>query len=70
LLNKTDRKTDVDEAINDYKDGRYKSCSLLLFSLIDRVLITSQPSKSIQKKQKLPTGKGAAKERLFAICSG
>lgn len=54
---------DYEEAIADYKDRRYKSCALLLFSLIDAGLIKMQRDED-RNRGRRPTGKTAAKNVL------
>ena len=48
------KKSDLEEAIYDYKQGKYKSCALIMFSLIDAKLIRFQ---NADKQRKV--GKGA-----------
>ena len=43
---------DLEEAISDFKDKRYKSCALILFSLIDALLIRFQRNKETQGKRR------------------
>ena len=60
------KKSDFSEAVNDFNDKRYKSCALLLFSLIDAQLIRFQRKKETQGKRR-EVGLGAikkAKERI------
>lgn len=53
------RKSDMKEAIADYKDKRYKSCIMILFSLIDARIIRLQEKKEGKRR---PSGyKGANK---------
>lgn len=50
------KKTDLTEAIDNFRSKRYKSCACILFSLIDGILIRSM--KKGEKRR--PSGKGAA----------
>ena len=62
---------DINEAINDYKDGRYKSSALIMISLIDGILIKNhqgeifelykQKQANKQKQKGRPVGVAAAK---------
>ena len=53
------RKSDMKEAIADYEDKRYKSCIMILFSLIDARIIRLQEKKEGKRR---PSGyKGANK---------
>lgn len=49
---------DYEEAIDDYRKERYKSCACILFLLINSRLITMQPK---SKKQRRPVGIGAVR---------
>ncbi len=51
------KKNDFNEAIIDYKNKQYKSCILILFSLIDAKLIRMQRKDEYNKKR--PSGKSA-----------
>lgn len=55
---KRSKKSDLNEAICNYKDRRYKSCAMLLFSLIDALLIRFQRDEETHGKQR-KVGKGA-----------
>lgn len=52
------RKSDLNEAITCYKAKQYKSCCLVIFSMIDSRLIRSQ--RHINGKSQRPSGKKAA----------
>lgn len=52
--------TDLEEAIFDFQHGRYKSCALILFSLIDAKLIRLQPRDKNPKGKYRAVGKNAA----------
>ena len=53
------RKSDLKEAIANYEDKRYKSCIMLLFSIIDARIIRLQ---DVNKEKRRPSGyKGANK---------
>lgn len=58
------KKTDFDEAVNCFKTGYYKACSLILFSLIDSRLIRSQIDEERNGAGMRMSGKRAAK-KLF-----
>ena len=51
------KKTDLREAIDDFRSKRYKSCASVLFSIIDEILIRSMEK---GKKKQRPSGKIAA----------
>ena len=53
------KKSDLEEAIFDYENGKYKSCALILFALIDAKLIRIQNTEKSRQ-----VGKGAV--QLFA----
>ncbi len=55
------KRTDIEEAIHDFEDKRYKSCALILFSLIDAQLIRLQKKPKDPKKRR-PSGAGALPE--------
>ena len=60
------KKKDLEEAICDFRERRYKSCALILFSLIDAILIRFQRNKETQGRRR-SVGLSAvrkAKERL------
>lgn len=50
--NKRVKKTDFSEAIFDYKQKQYKSCALVLFSLIDAILIKLQKPSSLKGRRR------------------
>ena len=54
------RKRDLEEAIADFNGKRYKSCAMLLFSLIDGKLIRFQGRANPSAKSRRKVGKGAA----------
>jgi hypothetical protein len=63
------RKSDFNEAVDDYKDKRYKSCACILFSLIDAKLIRMQTEKKQGKLVNRSVGKVAvekSKENLLS----
>ena len=49
IRRRTDSIDDVEEAIANYEDARYKSCMLVLFSMKDSILINSQTVSSTKK---------------------
>ena len=57
---KSVKKIDLEEAIFDFQHGKYKSCALILFSLIDAKLIRLQPKDKNPKGKRLAVGKSAA----------
>ena len=61
------KKSDFDEAVNCFKSGNYKACSLILFSLIDSRLIRSQIDEERNKGGMRPSGKQAAKNLFGRI---
>lgn len=61
------RLSDYEEAIVDYNDKRYKSCALILFSLIDAKLIRMQQDDDRNKYGKRPSGKTAARNVFTRI---
>ena len=61
------KKSDFDEAVNCFKNGNYKACSLILFSLIDSRLIRSQIDKERNRAGMRPSGKKAAKNLFGRI---
>ena len=59
------KKSDVNEAMFAFRNRQYKSCALILFTLIDARLIRLQRKEDRRKKDKYrEVGKGAAK-KLF-----
>lgn len=54
------KKSDFDEAVDCFKTGNYKACSLILFSLIDSRLIRSQIDEERNRSGMRPSGKQAA----------
>ena len=59
------KKSDVNEAIFAFRNRRYKSCALILFTLIDARMIRLQRKEDRREKDKYrEVGKGAAK-KLF-----
>lgn len=61
LQSKRCKKSDLEEAIADFNDKRYKSCSLMLFPLIDAQLIRLQrPDPNAIRRRKV--GKKAVNE--------
>lgn len=58
------KKSDLDEAIFDFNHKQYKSCSLVLFGLIDAKLIRAQVIEQKSSNKGRATGKTAA-EKLF-----
>lgn len=54
------KKSDFDEAVDCFKNGNYKACSLILFSLIDSRLIRSQIDEERNRAGMRPSGKQAA----------
>ena len=54
------KKSDFDEAVDCFKTGNYKACSLILFSLIDSRLIRSQINEERNRSGMRPSGKQAA----------
>jgi hypothetical protein len=75
------RQSDFSEAIENYRDKRYKSCACIMFSLIDAKLIRMQPreelgrpvnrfvgKKAVEKsKEKIINTKSNIKNTLFSI---
>ena len=61
------KKSDFDEAVNCFKSGNYKACSLILFSLIDSRLIRSQIDEERNNGGMRPSGKQAAKNLFGRI---
>lgn len=56
------KKKDFEEAIFDFQNKKYKSCAMILFSLIDAKLIRMQRKEDIKKGKKFrETGLSAAK---------
>ncbi len=55
------KKTDFDEAVADYRDHRYKSCVMILFSLIDAQLIRLQRKQEVGNSRR-SAGAGAIKK--------
>ena len=53
------KRSDYQEAVNDFCDKRYKSCALILLALIDANLIRKQPKTDKDKNR--PVGLGAVK---------
>lgn len=53
------KKSDLEEAIADFDGKRYKSCAMLLFSLIDAKLIRFQGRSNPSAKSRRKVGKGA-----------
>lgn len=58
------KKSDLNEAIECFKNRHYKACALIIFSIIDAKLIRSQPRKIESKRYRRPAGKRAIK-KLF-----
>ena len=55
------KKSDLEEAIFDFEQGKYKSCVLVLFGLVDAKLIRLQREEDRNKRnRKRPVGKTAA----------
>lgn len=52
-------KADIEEALTDYKSRNYKSCALLLFSMIDASLIRMQRKEDKNQKGERPVGNSA-----------
>lgn len=61
------KKADLDEAIFDYKNRKYKSCALILFGLIDARLIRLQRKEDRNKKGKRASGASAARKLAHRI---
>jgi hypothetical protein len=62
------KKGDLQEAIFDFEHGQYKSCALLLFSIIDAMLIRMQREEDRKKRNRLrPSGIAAAKNILSRV---
>ena len=61
------RKSDLEEAIFDFENKKYKSCALILFGLIDARLIRLQPDKDRTKDGRRPTGRRAGKNLFDSI---
>lgn len=59
------KKSDIEEAIFDYKNGKYKSSVLVLFGLIDARLIRLQRKEDRNAKGRRAVGASAAK-KLFS----
>lgn len=47
---------DIEEAIADYREKRYKSCAMLLFSMIDCELISFQKDEDRDRRSRRPSG--------------
>ena len=62
LKNKNVKKSDLIEAIHDFEDGRYKSCVLILFGLIDARLIRLQRDNDRDKRKRRAVGKTASRK--------
>lgn len=58
------KKSDLEEAVNCFKNRQYKACSMILFSMIDARLIRSQEDEERTKNGWRKAGKSAA-ENLF-----
>lgn len=58
------KKSDLEEAIFDFEHKKYKSCVLILFSLIDAKLIRLQRDEDRNRQGKRKSGQGASK-KLF-----
>lgn len=54
------RKSDIEEAIDCFKGKHYKSCVMIIFSLIDARLIRSQIDSDRKRNGQRPSGKTAA----------
>ena len=61
------KKADLDEAIFDYKNRKYKSCALILFGLIDARLIRLQRKEDRNKSGKRASGASAARKLAHHI---
>lgn len=61
------KKSDLEEAIFDFRNGKYKSCALILFALIDAKLIRLQPIDKSPNGKRRASGVGAAKKVLENI---
>lgn len=53
IMEISDETDDVNEAIHDYNDGRYKSSTMVMFGLIDAILIKSNDNE-LQGKRYVP----------------
>ena len=58
------KKSDINEAIRDFHNKRYKSCALILFSLMDAKLIRLQKKSELKNNERRDVGAKAA-YRLF-----
>ena len=54
------RKSDIEEAIDCFEGKHYKSCVMIIFSLIDARLIRSQIDSDRKRNGQRPSGKTAA----------
>lgn len=54
------RKSDIDEAINDFHNKSYKSCALVLFSIMDAKLIRLQKKSELKNNKRRKVGAKAA----------
>ena len=63
LISQTKRvkKSDIEEAVFDYKHKQYKSCAFILFSLVDAALIRLQRRSDLNGKRR-QVGLGAVKQ--------